>query len=103
MALLPEQQLIAHAVGYTPLTGDDAEQPYPVETVLPADRIRPATDGDEAPFPGWPMVRWHGGWYPAPAMDDVETWVFDSTCPTPDGSDVEPDAPESWLSILGMI
>jgi len=33
----------------------------------------------------------------------VEFWTFDSVCETPDGRTVEPDHPESWLSILRLI
>jgi hypothetical protein len=29
--------------------------------------------------------------------------VMDSCCETPDGRTVEPDHPESWLSILNLI
>jgi hypothetical protein len=36
-------------------------------------------------------------------MEDMEEWVFDSTCLTPDEDEVEPDHPHSWLSILGLI
>jgi len=107
MPLSPEQQLIGLALGYKPMDLDMAERPYPVETCLPQARLRAATERDvdsfEAPCAGWPMVSHGGEWYPAPTMDEAETYVFDSTCPTPDGSDVEPDDPGSWLSILGLI
>jgi hypothetical protein len=40
------------------------------------------------------------GWYDVPDLEDIEEWTFDSCCPTPAGDDVEPDHPDSWLSIL---
>jgi hypothetical protein len=105
----PDQQAIGAALGYTPVTADDGCAAYPVDTALPAERIRPAADlellGIDAngAEPGWPFVLWQGEWYPAPTMARVEAWVFDSVVETPDERDVEPDDPDSWLSILGMI
>jgi hypothetical protein len=96
------QQEIGRALGYEPLTADTAAQPYPVETVLPSSQVRPATEDDDAD-PGWPMISWKGDWYPAPTMDQVETWTFDSVCESPDEDVVEPDDKSSWLSILGLI
>ena len=43
------------------------------------------------------------GWYDVPDLEDIEEWTFDSCCPTPAGDEVEPDHPDSWLSILGII
>jgi hypothetical protein len=43
------------------------------------------------------------GWYDVPDLEDIEEFTFDSCCPTPAGDDVEPDHPDSWLSILGLI
>lgn len=104
MALSIEQTLIANAVsGYAPLTDADGAEPYPVQEAFHSSRIRPATDRDEAPRVGWPMVYWRGGWWSAPSMEEVEEWVFDSVCFTPDEEEVEPDHPHSWLSLLGLI
>jgi hypothetical protein len=30
-------------------------------------------------------------------------WTFDGVAETPDGSRVEPDAPASWLTLLGVV
>jgi hypothetical protein len=30
-------------------------------------------------------------------------WTFDGVAETPDGSRVEPDAPDSWLTLLGVV
>jgi hypothetical protein len=36
-------------------------------------------------------------------MDQLEAWVLDSVCETPEGDIVEPDHPDSWLSLLRLI
>lgn len=102
MSLLPEQTAIASAVGYVPLSKEELVQPFPVETVLPASQIKNAKN-HPACVDGWPLVQWNGDWWPAPTMEEVEEWVFDSVCFTPDEDEVEPDHPNSWLSILGII
>ena len=102
MSLSPVQAAIGRALGYEPCDSAMAAEVYPVHSSLPAKDIRPATEADEAEA-GWPMVRWQGEWYPAPTMEQVETWVFDSVVETPDERDVEPDDPDSWLSVLGLI
>jgi hypothetical protein len=43
------------------------------------------------------------GWYNVPDNEDIEEWAFDSVAFTPDDEEVEPDHPDSWLSILGLI
>lgn len=48
-------------------------------------------------------LRFRGRWYAIPTMDEVQFWTFDSVCETPDGRTVEPDAPDSWLSLLGLV
>ena len=45
-------------------------------------------------------LTWHGQDYPVPEMDQLEA---DSVCETPEGDIVEPDHPDSWLSLLGII
>lgn len=48
-------------------------------------------------------LRFNRKWHPVPTMDDVQRWTLDSVCETPDGRMVEPDAPDSWLSLLGLV
>ena len=48
-------------------------------------------------------LTWLGQDYPVPEMDQLEAWVLDSICETPEGDNVEPDHPDSWLSLLGII
>lgn len=53
---------------------------------------------------GFPKtIEFRGEIYSTPDMEDLETWVFDSLCETPDGRTVEPDHPDSWLMLLGLI
>jgi len=48
-------------------------------------------------------MMWRGKWWQLPTDTELELWVMDSCCETPDGRTVEPDHPESWLSILNLI
>jgi len=43
------------------------------------------------------------GWYQVPLMEEVEDWTFDSCCPTPCDDELEPDHPDSWLHLLGLV
>lgn len=38
-----------------------------------------------------------------PSIATLERYMNDGVCKTPDGRRVEPDHPESWLRLLGMI
>jgi hypothetical protein len=66
-------------------------------------------DGDVAAFKGQdpltPVFRllWRGAWVDVPTTAELMEWSLDGVAETPDGSRVEPDAPESWLSLLGII
>lgn len=48
-------------------------------------------------------ITWRGMEYDVPSLDELGEYVIDSVCPTPDGDEVEPDHPDSWLSLLGLI
>ncbi len=48
-------------------------------------------------------ITWRGRSYDTPSLEELELWAFDSVCETPDGDTVEPDHPDSWLSLLGLI
>lgn len=53
---------------------------------------------------GFPeTIEFKGETYDTPDMEELREWVFDSVCETPDGRTVEPDHPESWLRLLGLI
>lgn len=48
-------------------------------------------------------IVWRNNVYTVPDMDQLEEWFFDSVCETPDGDIVEPDHPDSWLSLLHIL
>jgi hypothetical protein len=93
MALLPEQHLIASVIGYAPVTDEEGAQP--ADTSM-CSRTVEIVDG-------WPNILFKGDLCRVPTVEEVEEWVFDSVCFTPDEDEVEPDHPHSWLSILGLI
>lgn len=80
-----------------------------------AGRVEPddstATAGELAARAGIPIdqgggvlrIFWRGKFWPAPTDAELDWWTFDSCCETPDGRTVEPDAPDSWLSILRLV
>ncbi|MEL0151699.1 MAG: hypothetical protein VW779_00650 [Halieaceae bacterium] len=43
------------------------------------------------------------GWYPIPSAGDVERWCLGSAAETPAGDTVEPDHPDAWPRLLGLI
>ena len=86
---------VAAAMGAPTLTANEESEAYPVADILPADCVKTEN--------GWPMVRWRGKWWPAPTVGDVHRWCLDSVAETPDGRYLEPDNPESWPHILGLI
>lgn len=43
------------------------------------------------------------GWYEVPAAGDVENWCLGSVAETPCGDSVEPDHPDAWPRLLGLI
>lgn len=113
MTLLPEQQEIAQALGYEPLEGTDltdqfdalvdffealGQVPHNGSVRRHEDRLQlfwiPSNPADIDDL---------SDWYDIPSNEEFEEWVFDSLCPTPAEDDVEPDHPDSWMSLLGMI
>ncbi|MBK6744573.1 MAG: hypothetical protein IPG66_17065 [Hydrogenophilales bacterium] len=48
-------------------------------------------------------ITWRGQEYDVPSMEQIGEWIFDSVCETPEGDCVEPDHPDSWLSLLGLM
>jgi len=66
-------------------------------------------NGDVAAFRGpdplTPRLRlWFGDrWHDVPTIAELMAWTFDGVAETPDGSRVEPDAPDSWLTLLGVV
>jgi hypothetical protein len=121
MALLPEQHEIAKVVGYEPVTKDEGSEQYPADInyqLLPTGNTKlPRSRSIYRNKRGTLRCFWipsgnnytseekesFQGWYDVPDLEDIEEWTFDSVCSTPAGDDVEPDHPDSWLSILGII
>ena len=72
-------------------------------------------NGDVAAFRGpdplTPTLRlWFGtpgqtaaAWHDVPSIAQLMEWTLDGVAETPDGSRVEPDAPDSWLTLLGVV
>ena len=77
-----------------PTEAEDAE-PAPVDAV-PATLRRTGADG-------WPEILHAGRWFKVPTMAEIESFLFDSIAEGPTKSGIEPDHPESWPSILGLI
>ena len=62
--------------------------------------------GDVAAFADGAGVRlrlWFAdAWRDVPSIAECMEWTLDGVAESPDGSRVEPDAPDSWLSLLGL-
>jgi len=48
-------------------------------------------------------IIWNGEEIDVPPLEELEEMMFDGVCETPDGVRVEPDHPDSWLSLIGVI
>jgi hypothetical protein len=48
------------------------------------------------------LVHTVSDWYDIPTSKEIERWLFDPLCLTPDDDTVGPDHPDSWLSLLGL-
>lgn len=61
-------------------------------------------DGDVAAFGPTARLRlWFGGaWRDIPSIAECMEWSLDGVAETPDGSRTEPDAPNSWLTLLAL-
>ena len=73
----------------------DPDGPAPTDYVAPG-KIRTGKDG-------WPELRHCGKWYAVPTLAELESYLFDSIADGPLISGIEPDHPESWPALLGMI
>ena len=79
------------------------------ERLRDADGRAVRMNGDVAAFRGpdpvEPVLRlWFAAaWHDVPSIAQLMEWSLDGVAETPDGSRVEPDAPESWLTLLGVV
>ncbi len=112
-----EQQMIAQAMGYNPIDDNEGNQQYPAEINFVPDKVSvPFNGATYKNKKGILRIFWMPqganyrdeyddlvGWYDVPTMSEIEEFTFDSVCLTPAEDEVEPDHPDSWLSILGLI
>jgi len=118
MALLPEQQIIAKILDYDPVSKEEGLTQYDVEPTCSIETPGGNKAGDIYKSKQG-VLRYYWvpkganytkeekrdleGWYDIPNLEDIEEWVFDSVCFTPADDELEPDHPDSWLSLLGLI
>lgn len=102
------------AMGYEAATDTEAAEQYPAEPTqrqAGAGAIRRNPDsgllelcwlpqGGNYPFREATEL---AGWYEIPTLGDVESWCLGSTAETPCGDTVEPDHPDAWPRLLGLI
>jgi len=111
--LHPTTQAIAESFGYVPFSEEDRDQQYQAEINWNFDTSPlPTTGSVYKDKKGVLRCYWKPsnseeqdleGWYDIPSNEDIEEWSFDSVCFTPGDDEVEPDHPDSWLRILGLI
>jgi hypothetical protein len=114
----PTTQAIAETIGYVPFSEEEGSEQFPADITFSPKTVRL---GDLSTYPkngsvyrdkkGVLQLYWKPkyaeenlqGWYEIPSNEDIEEWVFDSSCFTPGDDEVEPDHPDSWLSLLNLI
>jgi len=110
--LHPVTQEIAQSFGYVPLSEEESAEQFQAEVNYDSkDGGEPRNGSVYRNKRGILRCYWkpkYGdktleGWYDIPTNEEIEEWSFDSVCFTPGEDEVEPDHPDSWLRILGMI
>ena len=111
--LHPTTQAIAESFGYVPFSDDECPEQFQADiTYISGETKRKLRSGDtKADKAGKLWLYWipaHDdedlqGWYEIPCNEDIEEWAFNSVCFTPGDDEVEPDHPDSWLRLLGLI
>jgi len=110
--LHPTTQAIAESFGYVPFSEEEAEEQFQADISWDSESSGVPSNGSVyRNKQGVLRLYWKPsqdeedleGWYDIPSNEDIEEWSFDSICCTPAGDEVEPDHPDSWLSILGLI
>jgi len=109
-----ERDAVWRAMGYQPMEEPEASAQFPAELTKKTDgagaiRRNPETGllellwlprGGNYSFSDACQLR---GWFEIPAAADVESWCLDSLAETPCGDSVEPDHPDAWPVLLGLI
>jgi hypothetical protein len=112
MALHPTTEAIASAFGYEAFSDEDREKQFEADINWDSDKGGAPVNGSVYRNKrGILRCYWEPvcedkdleGWYDIPTNEEIEEWSFDSVCFTPADDEVEPDHPDSWLSILGLI
>jgi hypothetical protein len=116
--LHPITQEIAESFGYTPFSEEEGSEQFQADINFDPKGVKL---GDLSTYPkngsvyrdkhGVLQLYWKPkyadedlqGWYEIPSNEDIEEWAFDSVCFTPGDDEVEPDHPDSWLRLLGLI
>lgn len=49
------------------------------------------------------QFRFKGDLYDVPTLEELQEWELEGGCETPDHEWVEPDHPDGWLRLLGLI
>ena len=110
--LHPETQAIAETFGYVPFSEEEGQEQFQADTNWDPDKGGvPTTGSVYRNKRGVLRCYWKPkcseeeleGWYDIPTNEEIEEWSFDSICFTPGEDEVEPDHPDSWLRILGLI
>ena len=110
--LHPETQAIAETFGYVPFSEEEGQEQFQADINWePENGGVPTTGSVYRNKRGVLRCYWKPkyseqeleGWYDIPTNEEIEEWTFDSICFTPGEDEVEPDHPDSWLSILGLI
>jgi hypothetical protein len=92
-------------VRFSRVLNNGRERPINPETGKRTVRMTGDVAAFKGPDPLTPVLRlWFGQrWHDVPSIAQCMEWSFDGVAETPDGSRVEPDAPESWLALLGIV
>lgn len=111
------QTAVARAMGYEPMSEEEGAEQFEI-----APNFEPAPG--RVPYHGAVQLKPSGslwffwipqggnyrdhaadlaGWYQVPLMAEIEDWSLGSVACSPCDDDVEPDHPDSWLVLLGMI
>jgi hypothetical protein len=110
--LHPITQEIAAAFDYVPFSEEEGQQQFQAEVNWDSETSGvPSTGSVYRNKRGILRCYWRPvdgdqeleGWYDIPTNEEIEEWSFDSICFTPGEDEVEPDSPDSWLRILGLI
>jgi hypothetical protein len=117
MSNLDNTQLeIAKIIGYEPMTQEESQDQFEITPNFINDGKAVPFNGAICKIDGVMSLFWMPqgdnyeeefddlvGWYEIPCNGDIEEWTFDSVCPTPAEDEVEPDHPDSWLALLGLV